>query len=183
MDVSVAFMMFTCKYSYLAFSYTDGEIEKIPNFSEYLGFIYFYSASVIGPTFNFINYHNFINLKGQYANLPSRLRSTLQELGYGILFALLTTTFASRFPLEELTSEEYGRRNFLMKMLYLHIYTFVFRFKYYSGIYQQILIQFSIFNAIFNIIFNTIFNTHCNTIQYLLIQDGNSHRLESTHQE
>lgn len=133
MDVSVAFMMFTCKYSYLAFSYTDGEIEKIPNFSEYLGFIYFYSASVIGPTFNFINYHNFINLKGQYSNLPSRLHSTLKELLYGIVFAVLTAALASRFPLEELISEEYSKRNFLAKMLYLHIYTFVFRFKYYSG--------------------------------------------------
>ena len=66
MDISVAFMMFTCKYSYLAYSYTDGEIEKLPGLLEYLGFIYFYPAAVIGPTYNFVTYQQFIHLKGQY---------------------------------------------------------------------------------------------------------------------
>ena len=133
MDVSVAFMMFTCKYSYLAFSYTDGEIEKLPNFLEFLGFIYFYPASIIGPTYNFIHYQNFIYLKGQYANLPSRLQATWQEFGIGLFFAGLTAVLGPMFPLDYIASAEYGERNFLMKILLLHVYTFVFRFKYYSG--------------------------------------------------
>lgn len=135
MDVSVAFMMFTCKYSYLAFSYTDGEIEKIPNLFEYFGFIYFYPASVIGPTFNFINYHNFIHLKGQYSKLPSRLSSTLKEFATGLFFAMLTSIFTSKIPLDYLTTEEYGQRNLAYKAFYLYVSTFVCRFKYYSGIF------------------------------------------------
>lgn len=134
MDVSVAFMMFTCKYSYLAFSYTDGEIEKIPNFLEYLGFIYFYPASIIGPTFNFVNYQDFIHLKNQYAGLPSTLQSTFKEFFIGMVFAILTSLLGTKFPLDYLTTEEYSQINFLKKILYLHIYTEVFRFKYYSGI-------------------------------------------------
>jgi len=125
--------MFTCKYSYLAFSYNDGEIEKLPNLLEYIGFIYFYPASIIGPTYNFIHYQNFIHLKGQYANLPSPLKATFKEFLFGLFFTTLTCLLGNRFPLDDLTTEEYGQRNFLMKIVYLHIYTFVFRFRYYSG--------------------------------------------------
>ena len=127
-------MMFTCKYSYLAFSYTDGEIEKLPNLLEYLGFIYFYPAAIIGPTYNFVTYQQFIHLKGQYAHLPSRLRSTLSEFLVGLLFAGLNSGLENILPLDDLTSEDYGNRNFLSKVVLLHVYTLVARFKYYSGI-------------------------------------------------
>lgn len=133
MDISVAYMMFTCKYSYLSFSYTDGEIEKLPNLLEFLGFIYFYPAAIIGPTYNFVTYQQFIHLKGQFAQMPSRLPSTIKEFCLGVIFVGLNSGLTNVFPLDAVTTEEFAKRNFLMKMVYLHIYTLVCRFKYYSG--------------------------------------------------
>ncbi len=86
MDGTVSLMIVVSKLTYFAFYYSDGRIEKFPPFVYFIGFIYFYPTSIIGPAFDFTDYMNFINQKDNYSNIPSTIKPALKSLGIGFLY-------------------------------------------------------------------------------------------------
>jgi D-alanyl-lipoteichoic acid acyltransferase DltB (MBOAT superfamily) len=61
-------MMMFCKFTYAAFYYADGRLKEIPSFSEYIGYLYFFPSSTIGPVFSFNDYTDYINLRVEKKN-------------------------------------------------------------------------------------------------------------------
>lgn len=149
-DPTTIYMMTICKFSSLAFSYEDGEkddsqfknahhrnykIINKPNLLEIMSFVYFYPTSIIGPSIEYKDFINFIEEKGCYSHLPydkialnGFLYLILSFIEMGI-YAVLTP----KIPLTYIGQKEFGKKNFLYKIIYIYIAFVPLRAKYYSG--------------------------------------------------
>ena len=85
MDITTFTMILTAKLSALAYCYKDGaekdekllpeqkdkKVEKLPNVLELLSYVYFPSACIVGPFYEFADYKLYIERAGRYAKIPS----------------------------------------------------------------------------------------------------------------
>lgn len=84
-DPTIIYMMNICKYSSMAFSYEDGEkeddqikssycrrikLKEKPTLIEVLSFSFYFPSAVIGPSFEFKDFHNFIYMRDCYSRIP-----------------------------------------------------------------------------------------------------------------
>lgn len=106
-----------------------------PLFLEMLSFVYFYPTCIIGPSFDFKDYIDFIHLRNCYSRIPFVL--TMQ---FGLGYLLLTimcmgvyTAFNKRFGLEYIGTVEYGEHPLWYRLLYVNISIIAHRCKFYSG--------------------------------------------------
>jgi lysophospholipid acyltransferase len=84
-------MVLTAKLSALAYCYKDGgekeekllpeqkdkKVEKLPNVLELLSYVYFPSACIVGPFFEFADFKMYIEKTGRYAKIPSSAKHAL----------------------------------------------------------------------------------------------------------
>jgi len=78
----------TAKLSAIAFCYRDGGekesdllpeqkermVTKLPSVLEMLSYVYFCSACICGPFFEYADYIQYIEMKGRYAKIPSNFK-------------------------------------------------------------------------------------------------------------
>ncbi|OAJ38451.1 hypothetical protein BDV3_004004 [Batrachochytrium dendrobatidis] len=105
-DISAPLMVLVIKLSSYAYSVYDGSrpdqevhaemrplaIKKIPDFVEYLGFIFFFATFWVGPAFDYKHYYEFSRNLGAYRRIPSTKMASIKVLILGtlILSAFLT---------------------------------------------------------------------------------------------
>lgn len=92
MDSTTYTMMLLTKIWGLAWSYRDGylpnkdlrnegqirrKITHLPTLFEYMGFVHFASGCIVGPFIEYVDYKNWIELKGHYEKLPTGTYKTL----------------------------------------------------------------------------------------------------------
>lgn len=151
-DVSTIYMIFLTKYTSFCFSYSDGgkdpdtikssrlkklRIEKFPNLLEYASFIYFYPTSLVGPSIEFNDFMNFIELKDCYQNLTSNLGYIMsqgfQKLCIGLFFTGFFAILCDRFPMYALGTAEFREKYPLWWQRFLYSYACgpIGRAKYY----------------------------------------------------
>ncbi|EAR97515.2 membrane-bound O-acyltransferase family MBOAT protein (macronuclear) [Tetrahymena thermophila SB210] len=135
MDVSVILMMNFCKLVSFAFCYSDGfkdekqlsedqkerRIQKLPNIFSFFSYINFLGSAIAGPTFDYYEFDNFINLKNGYANIPHPILDTFKNLGIGMVYLFITARVLPKFPLEHVLTPEYGDLNLLSKVVYYNL--------------------------------------------------------------
>ncbi|KAL4485701.1 hypothetical protein ABPG72_010963 [Tetrahymena utriculariae] len=146
-DVSVILMTNFCKLVSFAFCYSDGfkqenqlskdqkerRIQKLPNIFSFFSYINFLGSAVAGPTFDYYEYDNFINLKNGYSNIPHPFLDTFKNLGTGIVYLFIAAKVLPRFPLQHVITSEYGNQNTLYKVVYYNVAILLIRIRYYAG--------------------------------------------------
>lgn len=88
MDITTYTMILTAKLSALGFCYKDGgvadeskllpeqierRVKDLPSVMEMAGYVWFPSACICGPFFEFADYKLYIEQKGRYADIPFSL--------------------------------------------------------------------------------------------------------------
>ena len=149
-DPTTIYMMTICKFSSLAFSYEDGakddkdfknehhkeyKIVEKPSLLETFSYVYFYPTSVVGPSIEFKDFINFINLKGCYANLPKNL-IVKQFIQYFLLSLVTMAAYAvvgPKIPVSLVGMPEFNNNSFIYKVAYLYFGLIFVRMKYYTG--------------------------------------------------
>ena len=151
-DPTIIYMMSIAKFSSLAFSYEDGEIdpkllknnhhreyriEEKPTLLEVLSFIYFYPTSIVGPSIEFKDFINFIKEEDCYSHLNENI---LYILGHGTFYLIASflsmayyAIISNKLPLEAEAEEEFGKNSLLYGLLYIKICIPAIRARYYSG--------------------------------------------------
>jgi lysophospholipid acyltransferase len=159
-EISAIFMMTICKFCAFAYSYEDGlyylEREKISqnkrdrdvlvekshnqknkymikdftNF-EYFCYVYFYPTSICGPFIEFKDFQNFINLKEEFANIPSTVLPSLKRLLHAVIFSVIYFAFKSFGDVDKIIdlNNEYS---FLQKAFFF-ICGLTHQYKYIGG--------------------------------------------------
>jgi lysophospholipid acyltransferase len=151
-DPTIIYMMSIAKFSSLAFSYEDGEIdpkllknnhhreyriEEKPTLLEVLSFIYFYPTSLVGPSIEYKDFINFINEADCYSNLKDNFiylfkHSILYFLGSFVSMAFYSI-MANKMPFERTGEKEFGEHSLLYQLVYIYLSFPGVRARYYSG--------------------------------------------------
>ncbi|KAL4446431.1 hypothetical protein ABPG74_001172 [Tetrahymena malaccensis] len=146
-DVSVILMMNFCKLVSFAFCYSDGfknenqlskdqkerRIQKLPNIFNFFSYINFLGSAIAGPSFDYYEFDNFINLKNGYSNIPHPIMDTFKNLGIGFVYLLITAKILPKFPLKHVITPEYGNENIFHKIVYYNLAIILIRVRYYAG--------------------------------------------------
>ena len=148
-DPTIIYMMTISKFSSLAFSYEDGAKKKIinkhhdeykiiekPSFLEVMSYIYFYPTSIVGPSFEFKDFINFINEKDCYTKLNEKfLYIFINGFKYLIVSFICMAAYSiisNTFPLDYFIDKDFNH-NLLYSLSYIFISVPGVRAKYYSG--------------------------------------------------
>lgn len=68
----------------------------MPDILTYIGYVFFLPSCLVGPVFQFRDFEDYINRKGDYDNIPNTLKPALDELGVFVVSLVIyvgTMTF------------------------------------------------------------------------------------------
>eukprot|EP00357_Protocruzia_adherens_P012722 CAMPEP_0114990034 /NCGR_PEP_ID=MMETSP0216-20121206/10546_1 /TAXON_ID=223996 /ORGANISM="Protocruzia adherens, Strain Boccale" /LENGTH=476 /DNA_ID=CAMNT_0002353113 /DNA_START=20 /DNA_END=1450 /DNA_ORIENTATION=+ len=145
MDISLIQMILTLKMISSSFSYKDGSYEPkellpdqarlairdTPSYFDYLGFMFFFSVCIVGPSTEYKDYEDTVYQRGAYTGCPLPILPSLFSLVYSFFCIGVMLTLMPRFPIEYLVTEEYAEHDFLYKVFYYTIAMIAWRYKYY----------------------------------------------------
>jgi len=149
-DPTSIYMMTVCKFCSFTFSYEDGDkddkdiynsthkknkIKELPSFIEFLSYIYFYPTAILGPSFDFMDFHNFIYLNDCYSNMDflSNFLYGFFNIFIGLFFIGIYGLFNGKFPSEFMSTEKFNKKNLLYKLFYINISAIFTKCKYHGA--------------------------------------------------
>lgn len=138
MDATGVQMLMTCKLSLLAYAYQDAEviktdenkvppeqkkvlIQKLPNLIEYYSYVCFYPSFSVGPSFEFKEYIDFVNIKEEFKAIPSTLWPSFRVLIFSFVCMGLTVVGDLYFPNMYCATDEFALHPFWYKVFYYNI--------------------------------------------------------------
>jgi lysophospholipid acyltransferase len=94
-------------------------IKDKPTLLETFSYIYFFPSAILGPSFEFSEFRDFIYLKGNYGNIPkdSCIVSGLYELGKALVNIISTVVLSAPLDFNYCASEDFGTKNIFYKVI------------------------------------------------------------------
>lgn len=65
------------------------------------------SGCIMGPIFEFKDYHEFINKKGVYSQIPNNLLPTIKKFSKGIIFGIMFTIVNKKISMAYIYTEDF----------------------------------------------------------------------------
>ena len=101
-----------------------------------MSYCIFFPGLVVGPTFSYEMFLDFINLNGNYRNIKYSLRNILKPLAVGAILGVITAYIMPVFDSAwVLRSETYQSYSVFGKLLAINIIGFFYRIKFYTAWY------------------------------------------------
>lgn len=130
MDITTFTMVLTAKLSALAYCYKDGgeqdekllpeqkdkKVVQMPNILELLSYVYFPSACIVGPFYEFADYKMYIERTGRYAKIPSTFKDTLLGFLRAKICLVVHMAIANYCYPAFCGTEEYAAKSFIFKV-------------------------------------------------------------------
>lgn len=109
MDITAIFMMQLFNYIGLGYNYQNGalpeeqlsqdqlqrRIVNPPNYLTYLGFVNFLPACLVGPSYEYTDFDNYLHRRGDYVSIPNTLIAMVKE--FGVFLLALGLYFATAY--------------------------------------------------------------------------------------
>ena len=147
-EITTCFMMTFCKFSNLAFSYDDGGLKDdsklksyhkekkvidAPSIYETFGYVFFYPTSVIGPSFEFSDFKNFINKEKEYKDIPffKAFLAAINEFFNAIILIVIFLIGSRYFEPYWMATDDFGAKGWLYKIFYISATMTTYSCKYY----------------------------------------------------
>lgn len=147
MDITTYTMILTCKLSALAFCYKDGgerdenllpeqkerKVVIIPSPLEMMSYVFFSSACLCGPFFEYADYINYIERRGVFEKVPGTVVPGLLRLGQGMLCLVINIVGSNYYWIPFCATAEFAAMSFPQKLIYYYLAMTIQRFKYYTA--------------------------------------------------
>jgi len=147
MDSSVILMMLTPKITSVAWCYRDGGLDKeklsqdqynrriveFPGLFKYMSYVYFYPAALVGPAFEYNDFIDFIELKGDYQNIPSTVLPALTDLVGGFFQVAILILLSPYFEPRDQWKPHFTEKPLLRRFFDVTGAAYVIKAKYYAG--------------------------------------------------
>lgn len=104
----------------------------MPSLLELAGYTWFVPNCALGVFFEFRDYKNLIERKGDYSAVPHTVLPSLRTLVEAIMCTGFFLFFNNYFWVEYIYSNEFTKDSFFMKMVYIYVIMTVKRFFYYG---------------------------------------------------
>eukprot|EP01017_Pseudomicrothorax_dubius_P034757 TRINITY_DN4798_c0_g1_i7.p1 TRINITY_DN4798_c0_g1~~TRINITY_DN4798_c0_g1_i7.p1 ORF type:complete len:336 (-),score=42.86 TRINITY_DN4798_c0_g1_i7:61-1068(-) len=141
-------MIMVCKATMFGWCYSDGDptkkgqmekdreenkLEELPSLYHYLSYQYFLSTTIIGPAHSYKDFIDFMNMRGDFAKIPSPWKR-FGELVLQTLFFIGVTLFVlPRLPYRHVLDKDFAERSLFFKMAYINATSIAIRCRYYLG--------------------------------------------------
>lgn len=157
-DVTYPQMVLCMKLSSFGFNVYDGtvpeqnlsefqknrRIVEHPPLLDFLAYVFYFPALMIGPSFDYMEFSRFIDLsmfdelskiiKGKRKRVIPRSGDVASwKLAEGIMWTALWITFSDRFDARHCLKAEFMDNPFLVRVFYMYVAGFVYRWKYYGA--------------------------------------------------
>jgi lysophospholipid acyltransferase len=156
-EISVIFMIVTCKFSAFAFSYEDGlkledesaindnsndkDIKKVQNhymikdFSifEYFSFVYFFPTAICGPFIEYRDFITYIERKNEYSEIPNTIFPSVLRITKALIFSGIYT-FGKKYADVEFIIDAENKYSFSEKVFH-YVVGCVHEYKYVGAFY------------------------------------------------
>ena len=101
----------------------------------FLSYIYFYPTAIVGPSFDFIDFHNFIYLNNCYSNMNflSNFLYGFLNIFIGLFIMGIYGLFNKNFLSEFMSTEIFNQKNLLYKLFYINISAIFTKSKYHGA--------------------------------------------------
>lgn len=123
-------MFLTTKVIYFG-RYLEESNQKV-SLLDFMSYSLFFPGVLIGPTFSYTTYQDFMYKKGSLSSItyPKIYKLVLE----GVFWAILTSTVSSHFPSDWVnTSDFYKSSSLPVKLLIITCLGVVYRLKFYTG--------------------------------------------------
>lgn len=80
----------------------------MPGFYDYMGYLYFYPTANMGPCFEYKAFIDFVELNGNYKNMPVGYKNCGYELLWGVFYLAGYRILNPIYPSSYLLTEEFG---------------------------------------------------------------------------
>lgn len=159
-DITGAQMVLVMKLTSFAWCVYDGSVDpkelssyqklkairQHPPLLNFISYTFFYPSLLTGPSFDYIDYENWLNCKlfsdlpeskkpgkRRKRNIPKSGRVAFYRVLQSVGWLLLWQKMSDFITMDTLFSEEYKQYSFIVKMIVLYILGFSYRLKYYSA--------------------------------------------------
>jgi len=103
-----------------------------PNYLTYMSYVNFMPACLVGPVYEYVDYHHYIHKTGDYENTPDTLKPLGKEM-ITFLISLVLYGATSMFPLSIVTTPEFLTYSFPYTLLYCVLTITHIELKYVSA--------------------------------------------------
>ncbi|WPH00819.1 Hypothetical protein R9X50_00364900 [Acrodontium crateriforme] len=126
----------------------DRALTKLPHPLDYAGFVAFFPSLMVGPAFDYVDYHRWLNttmfelppgtdpLKApptrKKRKIPRSGTPAMWKMTVGLLWILAFLQFSKYHTPEIMLSDRVKDMNFFWRVYHLHMMSFVARMKYYG---------------------------------------------------
>jgi len=95
----------------------------MPSLFSYCNYIFNLQSSVIGPSFEFKDWDDFINLRGDYVKMRpfSNYPRAFIRYGQGLLCLVVSTICGIYFPPNRLIEASFGSENYIYRVFHLYM--------------------------------------------------------------
>ena len=139
-------MMQVFNYVGMAYNYSNGgkdiaeltddqvkrRIVDPPEYLTYLGYIMFPAACLVGPVYEYSDFDQYLNRKGDYETIPSPLSAVLNEFGI-FIGSVAVYGLTSKFNLAYVTTAAFAEEALWYKFIYIVINITHIELKYISA--------------------------------------------------
>ncbi|KAK0904090.1 Lysophospholipid acyltransferase [Friedmanniomyces endolithicus] len=124
-------------------------IVDLPAPLDFAGFVAFFPSIMIGPAFDYIDYHRWLNTSmfdlppgtdpmkapptRKKRKIPRSATPAMWKMASGLLWVLAFLQFSNYFNKEVVLSDRYKNMGLLWRIFHLHMLSFVTRMKYYGA--------------------------------------------------
>ncbi len=136
------------KQSELSDSQKERMLVRLPDPLSYAGFVAFFPALHVGPAFDYIDYHRWLNTSmfdlppgtdplnapptRKKRKVPRSATPAMMKLASGVAWIVLFLQMSKYHSTSVVLSDEYLTYNFFWRLYHLHMLNFVTRMKYYG---------------------------------------------------
>ncbi|KAJ3080235.1 lysophospholipid acyltransferase, partial [Quaeritorhiza haematococci] len=109
-------------------------IVEMPSLIEYLGYMFFFGGFLVGPSFEFKDYKDFIDQRPPFDSIPSSAIPTLKCIGTAAAYFGLMIFLEQTYTFQHaLLDPKFQASPFWYRFLFINLASFVARTKYYGA--------------------------------------------------
>eukprot|EP00826_Nyctotherus_ovalis_P049143 TRINITY_DN5886_c0_g1_i1.p1 TRINITY_DN5886_c0_g1~~TRINITY_DN5886_c0_g1_i1.p1 ORF type:complete len:377 (-),score=54.73 TRINITY_DN5886_c0_g1_i1:198-1328(-) len=135
------FMIQVICLSYIGWDYSDGadpenksrtKLTQLPGLFEYMAAVMCPTQVLAGPSSHFIDFHNYVYGKKEYAKEYSVASTAAKRIVTGIVWLGIYASIVNRFPMEIFYSEKFYNSDFFTRLFYFMIIGTSVKARYYG---------------------------------------------------
>ena len=109
----------------------DKSVNELPSLFQIWSYTFNTPSCVAGPFFEYKDFEDWVELKGEYQFIPSTFNSGMKRLFMSLWWIPLAAFFSTFFKIEGLATEDFWNKSFFSKVFQMYFTGMTLKYQYY----------------------------------------------------